>query len=235
MLFALHLPNHSISPEVTIGATLVAVAFAVAMWMRRSSETQPSLGRFAAVTALLFAVQLVNFPLVGGATSGHLLGTAAAVMLLGPLAGAGAVALVLLAQSLLLGDGGATALGANILNMSLAATVVSALAAACIRQQLVGAFVAGWASTVVAAMLCAAELAASGVGTPSQLLTLVGQHALLGIAEGAFTVAVVFATARSTALRPLAVATVVALALAPLASQLPDTLETVIAPISIDR
>ena len=89
----------------------------------------------ALVAAFIFAVQMLNFPVAAG-TSGHLLGGALAAILVGPWAGAIAVAVVLVVQALLFADGGLTALGLNILNMALitsagAATRSSAASAAC--------------------------------------------------------------------------------------------------------
>ena len=70
------------------------------------------------VAAFIFAVQMVNFPILPG-VSGHLLGGALAAILVGPFTGALCVAIVLVVQSLLFADGGVTALGTNITNMAL--------------------------------------------------------------------------------------------------------------------
>ena len=69
------------------------------------------------MAAFIFAAQMLNFPVAGG-TSGHLLGGALAAVLLGPYAGAIVIAIVLIVQCLVFQDGGLTALGANIFNMS---------------------------------------------------------------------------------------------------------------------
>ena len=79
----------------------------------------------AVVGAGVFAAQMVNVPVDHG-TSGHMLGAAAAAILLGPWAGMLTMAVVLAAQSLLFGDGGSTALGANTLNMAVVATLTAA-------------------------------------------------------------------------------------------------------------
>lgn len=70
------------------------------------------------VAAFIFAVQMVNFPVLPG-VSGHLLGGALAAILVGPYTGALCIGVVLVVQSLLFADGGVTALGANITNMAL--------------------------------------------------------------------------------------------------------------------
>ena len=69
------------------------------------------------VAAFIFAVQMVNFPILPG-VSGHLLGGALAAILVGPYTGALCVSIVLVVQSLLFADGGVTALGTNITNMA---------------------------------------------------------------------------------------------------------------------
>ena len=70
------------------------------------------------VTAFVFAVQMINFPILPGA-SGHLLGGALVAILVGPWVGSLCIAIVLVVQALLFADGGLTALGTNITNMAL--------------------------------------------------------------------------------------------------------------------
>ncbi|CAM5260237.1 Cobalt/nickel transport system permease protein OS=Streptomyces albaduncus OX=68172 GN=FHS32_003758 PE=4 SV=1 [Streptomyces griseoloalbus] len=76
------------------------------------------------VAALIFAVQMLNFPVAAG-TSGHLLGGALAAILVGPYTGVLCVSVVLLLQAVLFADGGLTALGVNITTMALTTTVVA--------------------------------------------------------------------------------------------------------------
>ncbi len=245
MLFALHLPNHTLNLETTVATTLLGlVAGAMLVRNKSCSPMRQSLGLFAAVTAFVFAVQMVNFPLLDGVTSGHLLGSAVAAILLGPVAGCAAMALVLVLQAVLLGDGGTLALGANVLNMA----IISPLAAygvytmlRRVRGDAIGtlgaALVAGWATSVAAAIMCAVELTSSGVGSFGEVAaTLVGHHAWLGLIEGVATAALVAATLQPAAilrkarLAPALVAATVAVALLPVSSELPDTLEAVLEP-----
>ena len=95
---------------------VVAVGFcAVRARTELDERTVPLAGL---VAAFIFAVQMVNFPILPG-VSGHLLGGALAAILVGPYTGALCIAIVLVVQSLLFADGGVTALGANITNMAL--------------------------------------------------------------------------------------------------------------------
>lgn len=244
MLFALHLPNHTLNLETTVAATLLCLVAAVVLIRGKSwSVSRPSLGLFAAVAAFIFAVQMVNFPLLDGVTSGHLLGTAVAAILLGPLGGCAAMTLVLMLQAVLLGDGGVTALGANVLNMGIVSPLVAYGTYTLLRRwrsdavgTLAAALVAGWAASVSAAVFCAVELTASGVGSfATTAATLVGHHAWLGLIEGVATAGLVVATQPAGLRRPLlrlapvTVAAAAAFALLPLSSELPDTLEAALA------
>lgn len=243
MLFALHVPDHTLSSEVSLfAAATVAVVAAIGLRRFAATASRPSVGLFAAVTALVFAVEMLNFPLLDGRTSGHVLGAAAAVVLLGPVFGIASMSLVLVVQAVALGDGGVTALGANLMNMALVAPIVAFVTYTSLERRgtVVAAAVTGWTSTVAAALACSAELAASDVGSFGSIAaTLVGQHALLGFAEGAFTAMLVVATLQPIAVgrclqvAALAVAAVVVFALTPFSSQLPDTLEVVLAAVAV--
>ena len=78
------------------------------------------------VAAFIFAVQMLNFPVLPG-VSGHLLGGALAATLVGPWVGALCVSVVLIVQALIFADGGLSALGLNITNMALLGTAVGYL------------------------------------------------------------------------------------------------------------
>jgi cobalamin biosynthesis protein CbiM len=69
------------------------------------------------VTVFIFAVQMINFPVAAG-TSGHLLGGVLAAVLVGPYAATLSITIVLILQALLFADGGITAVGLNLFNLS---------------------------------------------------------------------------------------------------------------------
>jgi cobalt/nickel transport system permease protein len=149
------------------------------------------------MAAFIFAAQMFNFPVAGG-TSGHLLGGALAAIALGPMAGTLVLTGVLIVQCLLFQDGGLIALGANAFNMAIVgvwgawAIYVAVRRLMPRRGLLVGAFVAAWASVVLAASACALELAMSGTIPLAVVLpTMVAVHAVIGIGEGIITVLVV--------------------------------------------
>ncbi|MFC1576855.1 energy-coupling factor ABC transporter permease [Candidatus Omnitrophota bacterium] len=151
------------------------------------------------MAAFIFAAQMLNFPVMGG-TSGHLLGGVLAAVLLGPYAGAIVIALVLVVQCLIFQDGGLTALGANILNMSGIGAMGGYAVYNFIRKVLpeeekgiiVGAGVAAWLSVICASCACAAELAFSGTSPLRAVLpAMVGVHTLIGAGEAVITCLVI--------------------------------------------
>jgi cobalt/nickel transport system permease protein len=164
-----------------------------------------------------------------------LLGAGIAAVLLGTLWGSVSLTLVLAIQALAMGDGGVTALGANVLNMAIVGVVAGSAARAAYRNknEVAAASAAGFVSTFAASAACAAELAISGVGSLRDSAgSIVAPHLLVALAEGMFTAALVWATARRSepsgrriAWAPLVAAAVIVAALVPMASSQPDTLE----------
>jgi cobalt/nickel transport system permease protein len=147
--------------------------------------------------AFVFAAQMLNFPVAAG-TSGHLVGAVLAAVLLGPSAAMVVMTAVLLVQCLLFADGGLLALGANVLNMAIAAVlggyaVYRALARALPgpRGLLVAAGFASWCSTLLASLCCAAELAWSGVARWALVFpAMASVHMLIGLGEALITILV---------------------------------------------
>jgi cobalt/nickel transport system permease protein len=163
------------------------------------------------VAAFIFAVQMVNFPILPG-VSGHLLGGALAAILVGPCTGALCIAIVLIVQSLLFADGGVTALGTNITNMAVFGVAAGYGTAVALKSVLnrrgdlgVGrlgaiAFIAAVVGTVAAAMGFVLEYAIGGAANAA-LGTVFGYmlatHVLIGIGEGVITALTVMAVAKS--------------------------------------
>ncbi len=155
------------------------------------------------MSAFIFAAQMINFPVFGG-TSGHLFGGVLASALLGPYPGAVVIACVLVFQCLVFQDGGLLALGANVFNMALAGTLggysifvivrklIPAKGTARFPGLLTGVGAAAWGSVVIAAVLCAFELALSGTSPLGLVLpAMAGIHAIIGIGEALITVSIV--------------------------------------------
>jgi len=85
--------------------------------VRKSGDTGPEAVRMGIWGAFVFAVQMINVPIMGTGASGHLVGALLLCLVLGPYRAYLTLAAVLVIQSLLFADGGLLALGANLLNM----------------------------------------------------------------------------------------------------------------------
>ena len=208
-LVAMHMSDGIVNAPTSLIFGVVAVlglAFCVTRARRDLDDrTAPLAGL---VAAFVFAVQMLNFPILPG-VSGHLLGGALVAILVGPYVGALCISIVLILQSLLFADGGLSALGTNITNMALIGTFVGYGVAVLMRRiarrsragLLATAFVAAFVNTVVASLGFVLEYALGGqglaVGTVFGLM--VGLHALIGIGEGIITALTVGAVA---AVRP---------------------------------
>jgi cobalt/nickel transport system permease protein len=196
----MHIPDGLVSAPINIATAVVSTgvgAAAVARARRTLGDKQvPILGVSA---AFVFAAQMLNFPVAAG-TSGHFLGALLVALLLGPLNGFLVMAVVLVIQGLLFADGGLTALGTNIFNMG----IVGGLGGYGLFRLLTlllprrkGAFVAAaavsaWFSVVLAASVCAVELALSGTAPLAVALpAMAGVHLLIGIGEGIISAVVI--------------------------------------------
>jgi cobalt/nickel transport system permease protein len=192
---AMHIANGIVNGQVSAVfavISLVALAFCV---MRGRADLDDRLAPMAGlVAAFIFAVQMLNFQVLPG-VSGHLLGGALAVVLVGPWVGALCVSTVLIVQCLLFADGGLTALGLNIFNMAILGTAAGYLLVAGLLRILpktssgvaTTAFIASVVSVVVASQGFVLEY---WMGGTTQLslggiaATMAGVHTLIGIGEG---------------------------------------------------
>ncbi|MCL4376859.1 MAG: energy-coupling factor ABC transporter permease [Actinobacteria bacterium] len=148
--------------------------------------------------ALIFAAQMINFTVLGG-TSGHLLGAALACIVLGPYAGGVIITIVLIVQAFAFGDGGITALGANVFNMAVVGVVsaylIYKLFTKLSKKRIVfyTAVAAGsWFSVVIASAFCSLELAASGTYSLGITLgSMVPVHMVIGVGEAIITTIII--------------------------------------------
>ncbi|WP_043650199.1 energy-coupling factor ABC transporter permease [Chitinilyticum litopenaei] len=235
----MHIPNEMLNGSVSsVSAVLAVAGIALAARAACKAHDQPGVLRFAAVSALIFAAQMLNFPVLDG-TSGHLLGGVLAAALLGVPFGVLALALVVTVQSLVFADGGVQVLGANLLNMAVLGAGLGGLLHEALRRQgmrqPLALLLAAWGAMLLAAAACAIELALSGAAEAGKVMAaMLGVHALIGIGEGVLTVALVTVLASRVATRgswhvvtPLSGAVLMAALLSPLASSHPDGLESV--------
>lgn len=202
-----HIPDGFLSPSIAIAMFAVAIAFLAWAWKKVTTEYSHSFAAVLAVSsAFVFAAQMINYPIAFG-TSGHLVGGTFLAALLGPYAGMLSMTIVLLMQALIFADGGLMAFGANVFNMA----VIGALSFFVVRLLTrnskskgrfgLGVFVASWLSVFVGALACAIEIGLSPVfaGAGGLIVTVPSMlfwHAIIGIGEGAITVALLTALQR---------------------------------------
>ncbi|ADU00015.1 energy-coupling factor ABC transporter permease [Mycolicibacterium gilvum] len=210
---AMHMSDGIINAPISMVFVAIAVAaLGICAWRARDELDERTVPLAGLVAAFVFAVQMVNFPILPG-VSGHLLGGALAAILVGPYTGALCVSIVLIVQALLFADGGVTALGTNITNMSVIGVAAGYGTAVLLYRVLrrrradlavpvvgVIAFVSAVVGTVCAAMGFVAQYALGGAATTSLgtvAAYMFGTHVLIGIGEGVITALTVMAVVRA--------------------------------------
>ena len=110
----MHIPDGLMDPWVFIvGWALALAALAVALVKVNKNVDERTIPLMALLAAGIFVAQMLNFP-VGGGTSGHLIGAALAVALVGLWPAMIIMTAIVVIQGLLFGDGGITAMGLNL-------------------------------------------------------------------------------------------------------------------------
>jgi cobalt/nickel transport system permease protein len=192
----MHVPDGFLSVTVSIVMWVLSIAV-IAIALRKTNQTlgEREVPLMGVLAAAIFAGQMLNFTVAGG-TSGHLLGAALAVILLGPWAAVLVMTTVVSVQALLFQDGGILALGANIFNMAVIGVFVSyavyTLLSRLFQNKRWGLFAssfsAAWASIFVAALAVALQLALSGTSPANLAIPAMALiHMLIGIGEGLIT------------------------------------------------
>ncbi len=244
----MHLGNGAVTPMCAVYGAAVATTGLGIGWALAKKLERPEPWKFALGTAMVFAAQTFNVTVLPQA-SGHLIGGFLLAHWFGPLFGAFGMLLVLLTQGLAFADGGLLTLGLNVLNMA----VVPCLVAYPLWKRYFGRSegttkwlsLAGgaWASTVMAAAVCAIELlsvpAARSQGA-AVIGMMLGVHSLIGLIEAGATVgAIALArlasdwTVATAALASAAAVGVVAVAASVGASPWPDGLEYTFGKLSL--
>jgi cobalamin biosynthesis protein CbiM len=194
----MHIPDGFIDiPTSAAFGTLALSGTAIAL-KKAKSEVDDRTAPMAGLTAVfIFAVQMLNFPVAAG-TSGHLLGGALAMVLVGPYAASLAITVVLGVQALLFADGGLTALGLNVFNLSVIAVLVSFLVFKLMVKILpkaksaipLAAGIAAFVSVPISASAFTLQYAIGGNGTApveTVFIAMLTTHLLIGIGEAVIT------------------------------------------------
>jgi cobalt/nickel transport system permease protein len=190
--------------NVTMSAATGVISFGT-LWAYIRSAKDLIADKFIALTgmmsALIFVLQMINFPVAAG-TSGHLLGGALAVIVLGPRLGLICLSVVVIIQSLLFADGGLSALGVNVLNMAI---VTSATSWFIVKYwiKFIGknktsivtvSVLAGILSVVFSSIAFTIQYAIGGtisIPVSTVLIAMVSTHLIIGLGEGIITALII--------------------------------------------
>ena len=194
----MHIPDGFIPiAQCLIYYVILIVALYFSVKWAKSNLDEKRIPLLAVLAAGIFAIMSMNMPIPFG-TSGHMVGGAlVAIVFLAPEAAVLVFTVVLLIQALIFGDGGLTALAANVINMGIVGGAVGLYTFKALNTKIgnypaVG--IAAWLATVLAALACAIEMSIAGtfpinIGIPSMVL----YHLFIGIIEAVLTVVVVAA------------------------------------------
>jgi cobalt/nickel transport system permease protein len=192
-----HIPDGFLSPPVIITAFIITIIFWIIAFKKvKGSLDERQVPLMGLLTALFFAAQMMNYPIVGGTTA-HLLGGASLGIILGPFAGGISITIILVLQALLFGDGGLTALGANVLNMGIIGVLVPSFILLAFNKFTKGkglfvwVFISAFVGDVLAAIAAGTELGLSqpvfqyglNVAVPAMAIN----HSVIGVIEGVVT------------------------------------------------
>jgi len=186
---------------------IVIIAWATAIVKSRKTlnEEEPKLPLLAIMTAMIFVLQMLNFPIIGG-MSGHLVGFVLVAILLSPAQALLSISTVLIIQALIFEDGGLVALSANVFNMAIV-PLFGYLVYYGIRKikddnkgLYIGTFAGAYISIIFAALICGIELGVSSlfhypieVTVPAMLIWYI----FIALGEAAITSAIVLYLQRS--------------------------------------
>ncbi|MBN1169961.1 energy-coupling factor ABC transporter permease [Candidatus Micrarchaeota archaeon] len=230
----MHTPDGFLTDGICLLMIFIS-AVPLALAIKNVRKNRPAIAPIATVAAIIFLAQMFNFPIESG-TSGHLIGATFALLILGIDGAIIAMASVLLVQTLVFGDGGLFAVGANIFNMG----VVGIYSSHFIMQwttvkRHVRIFIASVLSVLAAASAVSIQLALSGTVVFSMVVpAMLFTHSMIGIGEGFLTILLVSIFSNRlripgirTALGLSGMAFLALAAIIPFASDNPDGLEKI--------
>jgi cobalt/nickel transport system permease protein len=194
----MHIPDGFIDiPTSTAFAAIAAVGVGASLKGAAKSLDEKTAPLAGLTATFIFAVQMINFPVAAG-TSGHLFGSVLAAVLVGPYVATLALSVVLLLQALLFADGGLTAAGLNLFNLSLVGVWVGYGVFLLVKKILpknkpsittaaaIAAFISVPAA-VVGFVLQYAIGANSTFSVTAVFTGMMGAHVLIGIGEAVIT------------------------------------------------
>jgi cobalt/nickel transport system permease protein len=161
----MHIPDGYLSPQTYVPLYGAACVFwSVALKKLKQQLSVKQIPYLAMAAAFSFLIMMFNIPVPGG-TTGHAVGAAIIANLLGPWTAVIAVSVVLIIQSLVFGDGGITAIGANCFNMAVVMPFISYWIFKLVSgnsknasRVFIAAFLSGYVGLTLSALLTAIEL-----------------------------------------------------------------------------
>jgi cobalt/nickel transport system permease protein len=204
----MHIPDGFLSLQVcaaTYALTAIFWLFGFREVRRVFDERHVPL--MALFTAMFFAAQMMNYPIIGGTTA-HLLGGPVLGFMLGPYAGLLSMTIILLLQAFIFGDGGLSTLGANVLNMGIIGVFIPYLVlvvflkiARSKRGLYAGIFLGSFFGDLLAASSAGFELGLSvpvfQYGIQVAVTAMAVHHSIIGIVEGIVTSIIIVAISKS--------------------------------------
>jgi cobalt/nickel transport system permease protein len=160
----MHIPDGYLGPQTyaVLDAAIIPI-WAVAGVKVKKTLKAKQVPLMALGAAFSFVIMMFNVPVIGGST-GHAVGATLIAILLGPWAACISVSIAVVIQALLFGDGGITAIGANVFNMAVVMPFVGyyvyrliAGDAATHRRTIVAAGIAAYVSIVAGSIVAGIE------------------------------------------------------------------------------
>src|SRR5512133_2750649 len=157
----MHIPDGYLGPQTyaVLDAALVPIWAVAAVKVKKTLKTK-QVPLMALGAAFSFVIMMFNVPVLGGST-GHAVGATLVAIRVGPWGACISVSIALVIQALLFGDGGITAIGANVFNMAFVMPFVGyyvyrliAGDSAPTRRAIIAAGIAAYVS-IVAGSICA--------------------------------------------------------------------------------
>ena len=198
----MHIPDGFLDLRICVIMYILAVVFWFFSFRKARGLSEKQIPLMASLTAMFFAAQMMNYPIVGGTTA-HLLGGPILAITMGPYLGVISMTIILLIQALFFGDGGITTFGANVWNMGIVGTFVPFMIyrltshiTSTQRGKFAGVFLGALMGDVLAALCAGLELGLSSTfpyGVPIAAAAMVTHHAIIGVGEGVITVGIILA------------------------------------------
>lgn len=186
----MHIPDGFLDTKTIIATNFISGAALYVAFRRLEQSVSPGkIPLMGVLASFAFAAQLLAFPVAAGSST-HITGAVLLAVILGPFTSFVLIAMILLLQALLFQHGGVLTLGANLINLGLAGSLLGYVIYR-IRGDFVMAGVAAFLAMIVGGICAAAELAISGrLPWQAAVISIGAAQMVTGVVEGFVTVSV---------------------------------------------